>query len=40
MYVLSKPKQIEKGGRGAQKYFKIDETKLTAEQRYGKNIKL
>ncbi|MCG8622125.1 MAG: hypothetical protein MJE68_09050, partial [Proteobacteria bacterium] len=38
MYVLAKPKKIAKGGQGVRQYMKIDETKLTSEQRYGKNI--
>ena len=38
MYVLAKPKNIAKGGQGVRQYLKIDETKLTSEQRYGKQI--
>ena len=35
---LSKPKQVAKGGHGIRQYFKIDETKLTAEKCLGKNL--
>ena len=38
MYVLAKPKSIAKGGQGVCQYLKIDETKLTSEQRDGKQI--
>ena len=37
MYV---PKSIAKGGQGVHQYLKIDETKLTSEQHYGKEINL
>ena len=37
-FTLSKPKQVAKGGHGIRQYFKIDETKLTAEKRLGKNL--
>ena len=40
LYILGKPKQITKGGHGIRQYMKIDETKLTAEQRYGKELNL
>ena len=40
LYILGKPKQITKGGHGIWQYMKIDETKLTAEQRYGKELNL
>ena len=39
-FVLSKPKQITRGGHGVRQYMKIDETKLLAEERFGKNINL
>ena len=39
-YVLSKPKHIAKGGHGVRQYLKIDETKLTDEQRFGKTINI
>ena len=35
---ISQPRQIAKGGKGIQQYYRIDETKLSAEQRLGKNI--
>ena len=35
---LSKSKQVAKGGHGIRQFFKIDETKLTSEQRIGKQI--
>ena len=35
---ISQPRQIAKGGKGIRQYFRIDETKLSAEQRLGKNI--
>ena len=37
-FTLSKPKQVAKGGHGIRQYFKIDETKITAEKRLGKNL--
>ena len=37
-FTLSKPKQVAKGGHGIRQYFKIDETKLTAEKCLGKNL--
>ena len=39
-FSLSKPKQITKGGRGIRQFFKIDETRLTDEQRFGKKINI
>ena len=39
-FVLSKPKQITRGGHGIRQYMKIDETKLLAEERFGKKIKM
>ena len=39
-FVLSKPKQITRGGHGIRQYMKIDETKLLTEERFGKKIKL
>ena len=38
LFSLSKPKQITKGGRGIRQFFKIDESRLTDEQRYGRSI--
>ena len=38
MYRLAKPMQITKGGHVIRQYIKIDETKLTSEQRFGKEI--
>ena len=35
---LSKPKQVAKGGVGICQYYKVDETKLSAEQRFGRNL--
>ena len=35
-FVLSKPKQITRGGHGIRQYMKVDETKLLAEERFGK----
>ena len=40
VFKLSKPKQVTKGAKGIQQYLTIDETKLTMEQRFGKNISL
>ena len=37
-FTLSKPKQVAKGGHGKRQYFKIDEKKLTAKKRLGKNL--
>ena len=37
-FTLSKPKQVAKGGHGIRQYFKIDETRLTAEKHLGKNL--
>ena len=37
-FVLSKPKQITRGGHGVRQYMKIDETKLLAEECFGKKI--
>ena len=37
---LSKPKGITRGGKGIRQFLAIDETKLSMEQRFGKNIKL
>ncbi|MCG8620448.1 MAG: hypothetical protein MJE68_00420, partial [Proteobacteria bacterium] len=39
-FTLSKPKQVCKGGKGVRQYFKIDETKLSLEERYGKQISI
>ena len=39
-FTLSKPKQVSKGGKGIQQYMKIDETKLSSEQRLGENVEL
>ena len=35
---LSKPKQVTKGGMGIRQYYKVDETKLSAEQRFGRKL--
>ena len=35
-FVLSKPKQITRGGHGIRQYMKVDETKLLAEECFGK----
>ena len=40
VFKLSKPKQVTKGAKGIRQYLTIDETKLTMEQRFGKNISL
>ena len=32
-FTLSKPKQVSKGGKGIRQYMKIDETKLSSEQK-------
>ena len=37
-FTLSTLKQVAKGGHGIRQYFKIDETKLSAEKRLGKNL--
>ena len=37
-FKLSKPKQVAKGGHGIRQYYKIDETKLSAKKRLGRNI--
>ena len=39
-FVLSKLKQITRGGHGIRQYMKVDETKLLAEECFGKKIKL
>ena len=39
-FTLSKPKQVSKGGKGICQYMKIDETKLSSEQRLGENVEL
>ena len=39
-FTLSKPKQVSKGGKGIRQYMKIDETKLSSEQRLGENVEL
>ena len=39
-FVLSKPKQITRGGHGIRQYMKVDETKLLTEERFGKKIQL
>ena len=35
---LSKPKEVTKGAKGVRQYFKIDESKLSAEQRLGQEV--
>ena len=37
---LSKLKQVAKGGVGICQYYKVDETKLSAEQRFGRNLNI
>ena len=37
---LAKPQQVTKGGKGIRQYYRIDETKLTAEQRLGSEINI
>ena len=39
-FTLSKPKQVSKGGKGIRQYMKIDETKLSSEQRLGENVEI
>ena len=39
-FTLAKPKEVTKGGKGVRQYFKIDETKLSLEQRLGRQIDL
>ena len=39
-FKLSKPKQVAKGGHGIHQFFRVDETKLSDEQHYGKKITL
>ena len=39
-FTLLKPKQVSKGGKGICQYMKIDETKLSSEQRLGENVEL
>ena len=39
-FKLSKPKQVAKGGHGIWQFFRVDETKLTDEQRFSKKITL
>ena len=39
-FTLSRPKEVTKGGKGVRQYFKIDETKLSLEQRLGRQIDL
>ena len=39
-FVLTKPKEITRGGHGIRQYMKVDETKLLAEERFGMKIKL
>ena len=37
-FILSKPKQITRGGHGIRQYMKVDETKLLAEECFGKKL--
>ena len=37
---LAKPQQVTKGGQGIRQYYRIDETKLTSEQRIGSEINI
>ena len=39
-FVLTKPKEITRGGHGIRQYMKVDETKLLAEEHFGMKIKL
>ena len=39
-FTLYKLKQVSKGGKGIWQYMKIDETKLSSEQRLGENVEL
>ena len=40
VFKLSKPKEVTKGAKGIRQYMTVDETKLTMEQQFGKNISL
>ena len=40
VFKLSKPKEVTKGAKGIRQFLTVDETKLTMEQHYGKNITL
>ena len=40
LFKLSKPKQVTKGAKGIRQFLTVDETKLTMEQWFGKNITL
>ena len=37
---LAKPQQVTKGGKGIRQYYRINETKLTSEQRIGSEINI
>ena len=37
---LAKPKEVTKGAKGVHQYYKIDESKLSAEQRLGHNVNI
>ena len=37
-FILSKPKQNTRGGHGIRQYMKVDETKLLAEECFGKKL--
>ena len=38
-FVISKPKHVTKGGQGIRQFLKVDESKLSAEQRLGRKLK-
>ena len=37
-FTLAKPKTVVRGGKGVCQYYKINETKLTLEQRFGEKV--
>ena len=39
-FTLAKPKEVLKGAKGVRQYFKIDESKLSMEQRFGKKVSI
>ena len=39
-FTLAKPKEVTKGAKGVWQYFKIDESKFSAEQRLGHNVNI
>ena len=38
-FFISKPKHVTKGGQGIRQFLKVDESKLSAEQRLGRHLK-